>query len=77
MPNLIKIAKAYGIETCVIRNNSEIEKKIKYVLSRKTPIYCEILISEKQRVIPKLEFGRAIHDLSPLLDKNEVKKNML
>lgn len=77
MPNLIKIAKAYGIETCVIHNNREIEKKIKYVLTRKTPIYCEILISEKQRVIPKLEFGRAIHDLSPLLDKKEIKKNML
>lgn len=77
MPDLIKIAKAYGIETCVIRNNNEIEKKIKYVLSRKKPIYCEVLVSEKQRVIPKLEFGRAIHELSPSINEKEMQDNML
>ena len=77
MPNLTKIAKAYEIETCVIKNNKEIEKKIKYILSRKSPIYCEIIISEKQKVIPKLDFGRAIHDLSPLLSEAELRSNMI
>ncbi len=77
MPDLIKISKAYGIETCVIKNNQEIEKKIKYVLSRKNPIYCEVLVSEKQRVIPKLEFGKAIHELSPELSKKEMQENMI
>ena len=77
MPNLIKVAKAYGIETCVIKNNNEIEKKIKYVLSRKKPIYCEVLVPENQRVTPKLEFGRAIHELSPLLNKEEMLANDL
>ena len=77
MPNLIKVAKAYNIETCVIRNNSEIEKKIKYVLSRKKAIYCEVLVSDKQRVIPKLDFGRAIHELSPTISEKEMLDNML
>ncbi len=77
MPDLVKISKAYGIETCIIKNNREIEKKIKYVLSRKNPIYCEVLVSERQRVIPKLEFGKAIHELSPELNKKEMQENMI
>ena len=31
---------------------------------------------EKQKVIPKLEFGRAIHDMSPRLNDKELKLNM-
>lgn len=77
MPNLLKITEAYGIETCIIKNNKDVKKKIRYVLSRKKPIYCEVMISKNQRVNPKLEFGRPIHDLSPLLTQNELKKNIL
>jgi thiamine pyrophosphate-dependent acetolactate synthase large subunit-like protein len=77
MPNLLNIANAYEIETCTIKNNNEIEKKIKYLLSRKKPIYCEVLVSDKQRVVPKLESGRAIHDLSPLLSRKEMNLNMI
>ncbi len=76
MPDIIKISKAYDIETVKINNHKEIDKKIDYVLKSKRPILCEVMVNENQKVIPKLEFGRAIHDLSPRLSKDEIHLNL-
>lgn len=77
MPNLQKISKAYDIETIEINNHNDLDEKLEYVLSLKKPILCDVKISEKQKVIPKLEFGRPIHDLSPRLNKSELISNMI
>ena len=76
MPNLQNISKAYEIETCEINNHNELSHKLDYILSRKTPILCDLKINTNQKVTPKLEFGRAIHDLSPRLSEEELKQNM-
>ncbi len=76
MPDLIKIARAYKIKTIEIKNHKEIKNKIKIVLKSKFPILCNVKIRENQKVIPKLEFGRPIHDLSPRLSDTELKKNL-
>ena len=47
------------------------------MLNSKKPILCEVKVSENQKVIPKLEFGRPIHDLSPRLEKDELESNMI
>ena len=67
-----KIAKAYKIKTVEINNHNEIDEKLDQVLKSKKPILCDVKVSENQKVIPKLEFGRAIHDLSPRLKKEEL-----
>ena len=77
MPDLQKIAKAYKIKTVEINNHNEIDEKLDQVLKSKKPILCDVKISENQKVIPKLEFGRAIHDLSPRLEKEELEANMV
>ncbi len=77
MPDLKKISKAYEIETVEIKNHNELNKKIDYVIKSKKPIFCNVVVNENQRVIPKLEFGRPIHDLSPRLSKKEMKKNLI
>jgi len=76
LPDLIKISKAYNIEAIEINNHNDLDEKLDYVLKSKKPILCEVKVSENQKVIPKLEFGRAIHDLSPRLDEKELKSNM-
>ena len=76
LPDLIKISKAYNIEAIEINNHNDLDEKLDYVLKSKKPILCEVKVNENQKVIPKLEFGRAIHDLSPRLDKKELKFNM-
>ena len=34
-------------------------------------------IDSNQKIIPKLQFGKPIEDLSPLLPRSEFKKNMI
>ena len=76
MPNLIKVGKAYGIKTAEINNHKEMKVKLKRILKSKVPILCNVKIDEAQKVIPKLEFGRAIHDLSPRLTDKELSLEM-
>jgi len=76
MPDLKEIAKAYKLETLEINNHNDLDKKLDYVLKSKKPILCNVKIDKDQKVIPKLEFGRPIHDLSPRLDKVELKSNI-
>ena len=76
MPDLKKISKAYKIKTVEINNHNDLDEKIDYVLKLKKPVVCEVKVDDKQKVIPKLEFGRAIHDLSPRLKREELELNM-
>ncbi len=77
MPNLIKVANAYGIKTVEINNHNEMDARLKGILKSKVPVLCNIKIDEKQKVTPKLEFGRAIHDMSPRLTERELNAEMI
>jgi acetolactate synthase-1/2/3 large subunit len=77
MPNLIRIANAYGIKTLEINNHNEMSVVINKVLNAKEAILCDVKVNENQKVIPKLEFGRPIHDLSPRLSEEELNSNFL
>jgi acetolactate synthase-1/2/3 large subunit len=76
LPDFKEVAKAYKIEAIEINNHNELKEKIDYVLRAKNPILCDVKISDHQKVIPKLESGKPIHDLSPLLSKDELESNM-
>jgi acetolactate synthase I/II/III large subunit len=77
VPDFLKIAKAYGIKTATIRNHKEMPSKIKHVLKHKGPVICDVIVPDDTKLIPKLEFGKPIEDLSPLLPRDEFEKNML
>lgn len=85
-PNIIKIARAYGIATEKINNHSEMERKIKRVLSHKGPILCEIMVSPDQGFWPKAAsmklpdgsfISRPLEDMAPFLSRKELKGNMI
>jgi acetolactate synthase I/II/III large subunit len=76
-PDFKKVAQAYGIKTEHIENHKEVEEKIKHVLSLNEPVLCNVEIHKDQKLIPKLEFGKPIEDLSPLIDREEFKQNMI
>ena len=77
MPNLTKVARAYGIKTCEINNHNEMGASLKNILKSKYPIVCDVKVNETQRVIPKLEFGRSIEDMSPRLSNSEMSLNIV
>jgi acetolactate synthase-1/2/3 large subunit len=76
-PDFKKISNAYGINYSEIKNNKKIDKILAKVLNSKKPEFVNVIISPNQKIIPKLQFGNPIEDLSPLLPRSEFKKNMI
>ena len=76
-PNFKKIASAYGINYSEIKNNKEIDKVLDKILNSKKPEFVNVIIDPNQKIVPKLQFGNPIEDLSPLLPRSEFKKNMM
>jgi len=76
-PNFKKISNAYRINYSEIKNNKEIDNVLNKILKSKKPEFVNVIINPNQTIIPKLQFGKPIEDLSPLLPRPEFKKNML
>jgi acetolactate synthase-1/2/3 large subunit len=76
-PDFLKVAKAYGFEAIQINNHSELEKKIKQVLAEKRPVFCDVLIDPDQKILPKVEFGMPLEDMTPFLGRQEFMHDML
>jgi acetolactate synthase-1/2/3 large subunit len=76
-PDFKKISNAYGINYSKIKNNKEIDRVLTQVLRSKRPEFINVIINSNQKIIPKLQFGKPIEDLSPLLSRSEFKKNMI
>jgi len=76
-PNFKKISNAYGINYNEIKNNKDIDIILKKVLKSKKPEFINVIIDSNQKIVPKLQFGKPIEDLSPLLPRSEFKKNMI
>ncbi len=75
-PDLLSIAKAYGYETLEIKNHKELIKNIRDVLKYPGPMLCDVRVKHGEQLLPKLVFGRPLEDLAPLLDRDELKKNL-
>ena len=76
-PNFKKISNAYGINYSEIKNNKQIDKVLDKILNSRKPEFVNVIIDPNQKIIPKLQFGKPIEDLSPLLSRSEFKKNMI
>lgn len=74
-PNFKKISEAFNIGYNKIKNHSEL-KQIKKSIDSKRPEIIEIILKKDQKIIPKLQFGNPIEDMSPLLPRNEFFENM-
>lgn len=85
-PDMIKIAKAYGISTLTIKNHEELEYKIKEALSYPEAILCDVNINPEEKMYPKLSsekkedgtiVSKPLEDMYPFLDRDEFKRNMI
>ncbi len=75
-PDFIKISEAYGIESCKISDESQINELGQKLNDDKSYII-EVELKNKTYVIPKLAMGRPIEDQEPLLDREEFENNMI
>jgi acetolactate synthase-1/2/3 large subunit len=76
-PDFKKISNAYGVNYSEINNNSKIDKVLDKILNSRKPEFVNVIIDPNQKITPKLQFGKPIEDLSPLLSRSEFKKNMI
>ena len=74
-PNFKKISSAFNINYNLLKTHKDLNKLKKIIFSKKAEII-EINIKSNQKIIPKLQFGKPIEDLSPLLPRKEFFKNM-
>ena len=77
-PNFIKIVNAYGVATCKIKKNSEIQKMVKEVLTCDQSIVCDVDCGTWHSYEPRV-FGWStpIEDMHPYLPRDEFRKNMI
>lgn len=77
IPNFLDIFKAYGIKSVEIKNNKEIDKKLKYVMNYNGSIMCNVKINTNARIVPKMKAGDPLDDMIPRLSKLEILKATL
>ena len=74
-PNFKKISKAFNINYNVIKNHNDFIKLDNIINSKKAE-FVEVMLKSDQKIIPKLQFGNPIEDMSPLLPRKEFLENM-
>lgn len=86
-PNYKDLSKAYGISYSCIKNNKDLDNKLKKIMNLNKPLFCELLLDPDQPQIPKLINRRTkdnkipipsgYEDLYPFLPIDEVEKNLI
>ena len=76
-PNFKDVSEAYGIRHTLINSHKNLKNKLIKVIKSNKPEFIEVVLKPDQKIIPKLQFGNPIEDLSPLLSREEFNKNML
>lgn len=84
-PNFEMLAASYGINYFVMKNNTELDVKLRKILNSSGPALCEILVSPDQHRVPRASSfkrpdgtmeSRPLEDMWPFLPREEVKANM-
>lgn len=76
-PDFQDVVRAYKISSEKISSTEEIGSALNFLLKDNSPAFLEISINEKFRVVPKLAVNKPIEDQEPLLDREELKSNMI
>jgi acetolactate synthase I/II/III large subunit len=86
LPDMTKLAEAYGIRSIVIRNHQEMQDRIRAVMEHPGPVLCDVRMTPSQEVVPRvtsqrLADGRMVssplEDMYPFLDRAEFLSNMI
>lgn len=86
LPNISRIAAAYGLKTFQIYSNAELKDKVKEVLKYDGPVICEVFTPIGLTAIPKqVSYKRKdgqmeskpLEYMNPPIDEKEFRENML
>jgi acetolactate synthase-1/2/3 large subunit len=86
LPDLQKLAAAYGVPYLQISNGEELVAQLGDALATDGPLLCEVIVLPEEPRIPRvasrqLPDGKMVssplEDLFPFLDRAELERNML
>ncbi|MEZ3504836.1 MAG: thiamine pyrophosphate-binding protein [Lachnospiraceae bacterium] len=86
LPDISRIAEAYGLQTCQIHNNGELKEKVRQVLEYDGPVICEVFTPINLTAFPKqVSYKRKdgqmeskpLEYMNPPLDEKEFEENMI
>ncbi|TCD47960.1 thiamine pyrophosphate-binding protein [Chlorobium sp. N1] len=89
LPDMVKIAEAYGLNTYRLRNDPEVAEHLKSIIDgveSDGPILCEVLMDPFEKLGPKVSsykkengsiVSKPLEDLYPFLDRKEFVSNMI
>lgn len=85
-PNILDLARAYGLKTAQITCGNDMEATINELKKIDSPVLCEVVMSREYIFSPKLSsevkpdgrvVSKPLEDLYPFLDREEFAKNMI
>ena len=76
-PDLRRIAEAYGIPGYTVSAMDNAEQVIDKAFSSQGPAFVDVVLSQNTFVDPKLVVNRPIEDMSPHLDREELRSIMM
>lgn len=86
LPDMIKIAKAYGLTTFEIKDHRDIKDNIQKVLNAPGPVLCNVQVDPKAKILVRVKSvmnqdgkmtSMPMEDLAPFLDREEFKSHMI
>jgi acetolactate synthase-1/2/3 large subunit len=85
-PDLVRVAKAYGIHACRIRDHKNMREQIDNVLQVDGPVLCDVRMDSTQLFVPRIASKRLpdgrmvsspLEDMYPFLPEHEFLSNMI
>lgn len=85
IPDLLKVAEAYGLKTFQIQKHAEMKEKIATVLSANGPVLCTVKVSPTEIAMPRVKSvklpngsmeSKPLEDMWPFLPQKELEENM-
>ena len=86
IPDISKVAAAYGIKTAVISDQSNLRTQVRQVLDLEGPVVCDVRVIPDEVRAPRLSsyqkpdgsfVSRPLEDLWPFLPREEFLSNMI
>lgn len=86
LPDMCRVADAYGIPNNRIHNHAELAAKVAEAFATKGPFLCEVLVDPEEITAPKVRsflgregkmVSKPLEDLYPFLDRQEFLGNMI
>jgi acetolactate synthase-1/2/3 large subunit len=86
LPDLTKVASAFGLPTARISGGADLRRQIRHILAVKGPLVCEVASPADETRAPSListqrpdgsMVSKPLEDLWPFLDREEFRRNMI